>query len=97
VSLVETFLNGDVMLRALPMLLRGLVNTFLLAVTAIVIGSVAGILICIGRLYGPRWLGTGRVEQTVEVADIAPTLARFLGVAAPAASEGKPLPLPAPR
>ena len=30
-SLVETFLNGDVMLRALPMLLRGLVNTFLLA------------------------------------------------------------------
>ena len=47
--------------------------------------------------YGPRWLGTGRVEQTVEVADIAPTLARFLGVAAPAASEGKPLPLPAPR
>jgi len=47
--------------------------------------------------YGPRWLGAGRVDQSVEVADIAPTLARLLGVPAPSASEGKPLPLPAPR
>ena len=42
------------MWRALPMLMRGLVNTFYLAVTAIVIGTLAGILICIGRLYGPK-------------------------------------------
>ncbi|MBS0335576.1 MAG: alkaline phosphatase family protein [Proteobacteria bacterium] len=44
--------------------------------------------------YGPRWTGTGKVEQRVEVVDIAPTLAKMLGVAAPPASEGKLLPLP---
>ena len=43
--------------------------------------------------YGPRWVTPGRVAQTVEVADIAPTLANLLGVAVPAASEGKPLPI----
>lgn len=53
-DLIDTFLNGQVMVRALPMLGRGLVNTVYLAVTAIVIGTVAGILVCIGRLYGPR-------------------------------------------
>jgi predicted AlkP superfamily pyrophosphatase or phosphodiesterase len=47
--------------------------------------------------YGPHWLGAGRVDQTVEVVDIAPTLARLLHVAAPAAAEGKPLPLAPPR
>jgi hypothetical protein len=44
--------------------------------------------------YGPRWIGTGKVDAPVAVVDIAPTLARFLGVAPPAASEGKVLPLP---
>jgi polar amino acid transport system permease protein len=53
-GLVDTFLNGDVMWRALPMLMRGLVNTFYLAVTAIVLGTIAGILICIARLYGAK-------------------------------------------
>lgn len=43
--------------------------------------------------YGPRWVTPGRVDRTVEVADIAPTLARILGVAAPAAAEGTPLPI----
>lgn len=43
--------------------------------------------------YGPRWIRAGRVDQRVEVVDIAPTLAALLGVAAPAASEGRPLPL----
>jgi predicted AlkP superfamily pyrophosphatase or phosphodiesterase len=43
--------------------------------------------------YGPRWVSPGRVDQTVEVADIAPTLAAILGIAPPAASEGKPLPV----
>lgn len=53
-DLIDTFLNGQVMWRALPMLGRGLVNTFYLAVTAIAIGTVVGILICIARLYGPK-------------------------------------------
>jgi hypothetical protein len=46
-------------------------------------------------VWGPRWVQAGSVAQRVEVADIAPTLARMLGVAAPAASEGRPLPLAA--
>jgi polar amino acid transport system permease protein len=53
-GLIDTFFNTDVMLRVLPMLLRGLVNTFYLAVAAIAIGTTAGILICIARLYGPK-------------------------------------------
>jgi predicted AlkP superfamily pyrophosphatase or phosphodiesterase len=44
--------------------------------------------------WGPRWVKAGRVDERVEVVDIAPTVARWLGVAVPAASEGKPLPLP---
>jgi polar amino acid transport system permease protein len=53
-GLIDTFANAEVMWRALPMLGRGLVNTVQLAVAAILIGTVAGILICIGRLYGPK-------------------------------------------
>lgn len=44
--------------------------------------------------WGPSWVKAGRVETRVEVADIAPTLARLLRVPAPAASEGKLLPMP---
>ena len=44
-------------------------------------------------MYGPRWIKAAKVDQRVEVADIAPTLAALLGVAAPSSSEGKPLPL----
>ena len=44
--------------------------------------------------YGPRWVGTGKVDRPVEVVDIAPTLARMLAIEAPPASEGKLLPLP---
>ena len=47
-------------------------------------------------LWGPSWVRAGRVDTPVEVVDIAPTLARLLGVAAPPASEGKPLPFPVP-
>lgn len=47
-------------------------------------------------LWGPRWIRPGQLSTRVEVADIAPTLARLLAVPAPAASEGKPLPLAAP-
>ncbi len=46
--------------------------------------------------WGPSWVRAGRVDTPVEIVDIAPTLARLLGVAAPAASEGKPLPFPLP-
>jgi arylsulfatase A-like enzyme len=44
-------------------------------------------------MYGPTWIKPARVDQRVEVVDIAPTLARLLGVAVPAASEGRALPL----
>lgn len=45
-------------------------------------------------MYGPAWIKPGRVDTRVEVVDIAPTLARLLGVAVPSSSEGRPLPLP---
>lgn len=44
-------------------------------------------------VYGPAWVKAARVDRRVETADIAPTLARLLGIAAPSAAEGKPLPL----
>jgi predicted AlkP superfamily pyrophosphatase or phosphodiesterase len=43
--------------------------------------------------WGPQWVQAGQRTQRVEVVDIAPTLAGVLGVPAPSASEGKPLPL----
>jgi len=47
--------------------------------------------------YGPRWVKPARVDTRVEVADIAPTLARILSIPAPSGSEGRLLPLEAPR
>ena len=47
-------------------------------------------------VYGPRWITAGRVDAPVAVVDIAPTLSRMLGVAAPPTSEGKLLPLRSP-
>jgi predicted AlkP superfamily pyrophosphatase or phosphodiesterase len=44
--------------------------------------------------YGPAWIRPGRVDARVEEVDIAPTLSRMLGIPAPSAAEGKPLPLP---
>jgi len=44
-------------------------------------------------LHGPKWVRPGRVDGRVEVADLAPTLARILGIAAPAAAEGRALPV----
>ena len=43
--------------------------------------------------YGPKWVKAGRIDARAEVADIAPTLARMLGIPAPSSAEGKPLPL----
>jgi len=47
-------------------------------------------------VYGPGRVKPGRIDTRVEVADIAPTIAGWLGVPAPAAAEGRPLPLAAP-
>lgn len=41
--------------------------------------------------YGDPWMKSGRIDTPVQVADIASTLAGMLGIAPPAASEGKPL------
>lgn len=46
--------------------------------------------------YGPAWVKPGRIDTRVEVVDIAPTLARMLGVPAPSRAQGRPLPLAAP-
>ncbi|MRX51845.1 ABC transporter permease subunit [Paracoccus sp. S-4012] len=54
-TFIETFLNLEVMARVLPMLLRGFVNTLLLAAAVLTIGAVAGVAICLARLYGPKW------------------------------------------
>jgi predicted AlkP superfamily pyrophosphatase or phosphodiesterase len=43
--------------------------------------------------YGPPWVTQARVDTRVDVVDIAPTVARLLGVPAPSACEGKPLPI----
>jgi hypothetical protein len=45
-------------------------------------------------LYGPAWIGAGKVDLRLGVVDIAPTLATLLQVPAPSASEGVVLPLP---
>lgn len=44
-------------------------------------------------MYGPQWIKPERIDTRVEVVDIAPTLARILGVPTPSASEGRLLPL----
>lgn len=44
--------------------------------------------------WGPSWVGKGEVKTPVEVADIAPTLAKILKLRAPAQAQGQVLPLP---
>jgi polar amino acid transport system permease protein len=59
------FFNLEVMAQTLPMLLRGLVNTVKLTVTAVVCGGVAGIVLCLARLYAPlplRLLAIGFID-----------------------------------
>jgi polar amino acid transport system permease protein len=65
VGLIDTFFNVDVMARVLPMLLRGLVNTFYLAVAAIFFGTLAGIFLCLARLYAAwplRYFAIGFID-----------------------------------
>jgi polar amino acid transport system permease protein len=62
---VETFLNTDVMIRVFPMLWRGVGNTLMLAAATLTLGSVAGVLICLVRLYAPRpfnWLAIAWID-----------------------------------
>jgi polar amino acid transport system permease protein len=54
-TLVQTFFNSEVMLNALPALMRGLGNTLLLSIMSIVFGTVAGLAISLVRLYAP-WI-----------------------------------------
>jgi len=58
-DLIDTFFNWDVLQRSFPILLRGLGNTLLLGIVTIIIGTIAGFLVCLVRLYAPkpfRWL-----------------------------------------
>ncbi len=53
-ELIDTFFNWQVLVRSFPILMRGLGNTVLLGIAAIVFGAAAGLLICLMRLYAPR-------------------------------------------
>jgi polar amino acid transport system permease protein len=53
------------MAATLPMLLRGLVNTVKLTLTAVVCGGLAGVALCLARLYAPtplRLLAIGFID-----------------------------------
>ncbi len=45
-------------------------------------------------LWGRPWVKPGRVDARVQVVDLAPTLAQWLGLPPPPASQGRSLPLP---
>ncbi|MFT4151296.1 MAG: amino acid ABC transporter permease [Paracoccaceae bacterium] len=51
---LEIFFNLSVLQRAFPILLRGLGNTLMLGVTAIVLGSLLGVGIALMRLYSAK-------------------------------------------
>lgn len=53
-SLAETFFNIDVLMAAFPALMRGLMNTVLLAVFSIALGVIAGLFLSMVRLYAPK-------------------------------------------
>jgi len=52
-SVFETFLNWDVFVRVLPLLLSGLWVTFTLGLLAIVLGFAGGLFLALMRLYAP--------------------------------------------
>ncbi len=55
-SFTETFLNAEVLLRTLPLLLTGLWMTLRLAACAIALGIPLGLGVALLRLYAPRTL-----------------------------------------
>jgi len=53
-DVIDVFFNWDILVRSIPILLRGLGNTLSLGVTVIVLGSLLGVGVCLVRLYA--WL-----------------------------------------
>jgi polar amino acid transport system permease protein len=53
-ELIDTFFNWQVLVRSFPILLRGLGNTIMLGCAAIAFGMLAGLAICLMRLYAPK-------------------------------------------
>ena len=53
-ELIDTFFNWPILVRSFPILLRGLGNTIVLGIAAIVFGALAGLAICLMRLYAPK-------------------------------------------
>ncbi len=53
-DLINTFFNWEVLVRAIPILLRALGYTFMLGSVTILIGTTAGLLLCLVRLYAIR-------------------------------------------
>jgi polar amino acid transport system permease protein len=64
-TLLDTFFNTQVMVSALPALMRGFFNTLLLGLLSIGIGIPVGLAISLIRLYAPkpfRWLAIGYID-----------------------------------
>lgn len=53
-DVVDVFFNWDILVRSVPILLRGLGNTLALGATVIVLGSALGLGVCLVRLYAWR-------------------------------------------
>lgn len=53
-EIMDIFFNLEVMRKAFPILLRGLLNTVLLGLAAIVFGGILGVAMCLLRLYAPK-------------------------------------------
>lgn len=53
-EIIDIFFNVEVMRKAFPILLRGLLNTVLLGLAAIVFGGILGVAMCLLRLYAPK-------------------------------------------
>jgi len=51
-------LEFDVLINALPQILRGLENTFILTAASLFIGSIMGILMAVGRTFGNKIIST---------------------------------------
>ena len=55
-ELIDTFFNWSILVRSFPILIRGLGNTILLGCASIVFGGIAGLAVCLVRLYAPKAL-----------------------------------------
>lgn len=53
-DLVSTFFNWAVFVRSFPLLLDGLWRTIALGFLSILLGLAGGLLLALGRMYGPR-------------------------------------------